>query len=90
MLGELRGLKYPLPASGEVKFELAGDLTVRGVTRPSNWQVTATPKGGGLSGVASTSFKFADFELTKPRVMGVLSVNDDIGLEYTFHLVPAK
>ena len=87
---ELRGLKYPLPASGELKFELVGDLTVHGVTKPSTWQVTGTPKDGGLSGTATTSFAFTDFGLTKPRVASVLSVEDTIALEYTFHLVPKK
>ncbi len=87
---ELRGLKYPLPASGELKFELVGDLTVHGVTKPSTWQVTGTPKDGGVAGTATTSFTFADFGLTKPRVASVLSVEDTIALEYTFHLVPKK
>jgi polyisoprenoid-binding protein YceI len=87
---ELRGLKYPLPVSGELKFELLGDLTVHGVTKPSRWQVTAVPKDGGLAGTATTSFTFDDFGLTKPRVMSVLSVDDTIKLEYAFHLVPKK
>lgn len=87
---ELRGLKYPLPASGELKFELVGDLTVHGVTRLSTWQVTASPKDGGLAGNATTSFVFADYGMTKPRVMMVLSVDDTIKLEYSFSFVPRK
>lgn len=85
---ELRGLPYPLPASGELKFELLGDLTVKGVTKPTTWQVTAAPKDGGLAGLARTQFTFADFNMTKPRVASVLSVNDEITLEYEFHLLP--
>jgi polyisoprenoid-binding protein YceI len=85
---ELRGLSWPLPKSGELKFELLGDLTVKGVTKPTTWQVTATPKAGGLAGTARTRFTFADFNLVKPRVASVLSVNDDITLEYDFVLVP--
>jgi len=87
---EVRGLTYPLPASGELKFELIGDLTVHGVTKPSTWQVTAVPRDGGLAGTATTSFAFGDFGLTKPRVMSVLSVDDTIRLEYAFHLQPKK
>src|SRR5262245_33362173 len=75
---ELRGLTYPLPAAGEHTFQLIGALTVRGVTKPSVWQVTAVPRPGGLSGKATTSFTFADFGLTKPQVMSVLSVDDRI------------
>ncbi len=87
---ELRGLKYPLPASGELKFELVGDLTVHGVTKSSIWQVTATPKDGGLAGTATTSFLFTDYGMTKPRVMMVLSVDDTIKLEYSFSFVQRK
>jgi polyisoprenoid-binding protein YceI len=84
---EMRGLPHPLPPSGELTFELLGDLTVRGVSKPSTWQVKAAPKSGGLAGTARTSFTFADFGMTKPRVASVLSVEDEITLEYDFTLV---
>src|SRR5579884_3194328 len=35
------GLPSPLPSSGQAAFQLLGDLTVHGVTRPVTWQVTA-------------------------------------------------
>ena len=85
---ELKGVTFPLAKAGELKFELIGDLTVKGVTKPTTWAVSATPKDGGLAGTARTKFTFADFNLTKPRVASVLSVNDDITLEYDFHLIP--
>jgi polyisoprenoid-binding protein YceI len=88
LIKELRGLPHPLPASGELKVELIGDLTVKGITKPTTWQVTAAPTAGGLAGLARTQFTFADFNLTKPRVASVLSVNDEITLEYEFHLIP--
>jgi polyisoprenoid-binding protein YceI len=82
------GLPDPIPASGTMTFELAGNLTIHGVTRPSTWQVAATADHGALTGTASTRVKFEDFGMTPPRVAIVLSVQDDIGLEYDFHLVP--
>jgi polyisoprenoid-binding protein YceI len=84
---ELAGLKYPWPASGELKFELRGDLTIHGVTKPWKWQVTAAPKDGGLAGKATTSFAFADFGMTPPTSFRVLSVQDKVILEYDFHFV---
>jgi polyisoprenoid-binding protein YceI len=66
---------------------MLGDLTIRGVTKPVTWDVTAKIAQGSISGEAKTSFTFVDFELGKPRVRSVLSVNDEIGLEYTFFLV---
>lgn len=85
-----RNLTLPLPASGDVAFEVTGDLTIRGVTRPVVWQVTGSASNGAVTGVAKTQFTFADFEITKPRVASVLSVADDIRLEYSFFLVPQR
>jgi polyisoprenoid-binding protein YceI len=81
---ELRGLRWPLPASGRHDFQLLGDLTLHGVTAPTTWKVTATFTGSRVAGTARTDFKFADFNLTIPRVPAVLSVKDSIRLEYDF------
>jgi polyisoprenoid-binding protein YceI len=83
------GLPAVLPERGDLTFELIGDLTIKGVTQPATWQVTGrrTPDGG-VSGLAKTSFNFAKHEIAIPRVRSVLSVDDQIRLEYNFHLVP--
>ena len=83
------GLPAPLPASGQGTFELSGDLTIRDVTRPVIWQITITRDGDQLSGTATTSFTFKDFNLTQPRVPVVLSVQDTIKLELDFQMVLA-
>jgi polyisoprenoid-binding protein YceI len=82
------GLPTPILNRGRAQFQLTGDLTVHGVTRPATWQVTARFDAGEITGTASTRFTFADFGMTAPRVMIVLSVADTIGLEYDFHLIP--
>ena len=84
----IRGLTLPLPTSGNKTFQMVGDLTVHGVTKPTTWNVTATFDKGRVSGAATTSFLFSDFSLNQPRVPVVLSVADSIKLEYTFSLVP--
>jgi polyisoprenoid-binding protein YceI len=84
---EVRGVKLPLAGTGSSSFELLGDLTVRGVTRPTVWKVWAQLDDGRVSGTASTRFVFDDFQMEKPRVRSVLSVADTIGLEYDFSLV---
>jgi polyisoprenoid-binding protein YceI len=79
--------KYPLPASGALNFLMHGNLTVRGVTRPTVWRVNAQIAGGTVTGSAVTAFTFAEFGITKPRVPIVLSVADTIKLEYDFRLI---
>jgi hypothetical protein len=77
----------PFTGATSSSFELVGDLTVRGVTRPTVWRVTAQLDDGRVSGTASTRFVFDDFQMEKPRVRSVLSVADTIALEYDFNLV---
>jgi polyisoprenoid-binding protein YceI len=85
----IRGLSLPLPASGSRSVELVGNLTVKGVTRPTTWRATAAFENGTISGTATTGFTFADFRMEKPRVRSVLSVADSIHLEYDFTLIPS-
>jgi polyisoprenoid-binding protein YceI len=82
----VEGLASPLPNSGDVTFKLKGDLTVHGVTKPVTWDVQATIAGQGLSGFASTAFKFEDFGMNPPKVPMVLGVVDNITLEVKFSL----
>lgn len=81
------GLPTDLPTSGPVAFQLSGDLTVHGVTRPVTWDVAGEVAGQAFSGTATTSITFTDFGMTLPRVGPVLSVDDLIRLELAFTLL---
>jgi polyisoprenoid-binding protein YceI len=83
---EIRGFNGKVPTSGDVTFQLVGDLTVHGVTRPTVWNVTAHPDGQDFAGTATTSFTFKDINLDQPKVPVVLSVADTIKLEYDFRV----
>jgi polyisoprenoid-binding protein YceI len=85
---EIRGLRAPLPVSGELTVQVLGDLTVHGITRAVTWNATVRAAGQSYKGSANTAFTFADFSMPIPRVARVLSVNDTIKLEYDFHLIP--
>jgi polyisoprenoid-binding protein YceI len=81
---KITGISTPLPTSGAKNFTLIGDLTVRGVTRPTTWNVTAQFQPNGFNGKAATAFTFKDFAIDQPRVPVVLSVADTIKLELDF------
>lgn len=88
-----QGLPATLPTSGTFTFMLLGSMTVHGVTAPTTWEVTATANGDDWTGTATTHVKFGTFNMVQPRVMMVLSIVDDLKLEYGFHFVreaPAK
>ncbi|MCA1554462.1 MAG: YceI family protein, partial [Chloroflexi bacterium] len=78
---KIEGLQLPPPTSGDVSFKLIGDLTIRDVTKQVTWDVKGTVSGDDAKGLATTSFTFADFNLSKPSVFTVLSLEDTIKLE---------
>ena len=79
-----------IPASGNGTFTLVGNLTVRGVTRPTTWTVKARYLPTSVLGSAATAFTFSDFTITQPRVPIVLSVSDTIKLEGDFTFTVKK
>jgi polyisoprenoid-binding protein YceI len=82
----MTGVTLPL-AAGPQQFDIAGVLTVHGVTRPTVWHVSAESHGTDITGSGYTKFTFSDISLSQPHVPVVLSVADTIKLEYDFHLV---
>ena len=87
---EIRGLPFPLPGAGRATVQLLGDLTIRGVTCPTTWEGTVEFRGSTIRLQARTAFTFADFALTQPRVMRVLSIEARIRLEVDLTLRPAS
>lgn len=78
------GLPWPLPTSGQLQFQLEGNLTVHGVTKPVTWNVQAMVDGDRITGTATTQVTFEDFGMTPPRVPVVLSLEETITLELDF------
>ena len=87
LIQDAHGLPWPLPTDGDVSFQIMGDLTVHGVTKPSTWDVAGQfdgDSGDSFTGTAKTSFTFEDFDIAVPRVRVVLSVDNNIRLELDF------
>ena len=80
----VEGLPSPLPTSGSATFQLHGDLTVHGVTKPVTWQVTANFTNGAMTGNATTTVQISDFGMTPPKAGPVLSIEDQLTLELNF------
>jgi polyisoprenoid-binding protein YceI len=86
----IRGLPAKLPTSGSLNFEMDGNLTVKGTTHPTTWKGTANFQGDRVTGNAYTVFTFDDVQLQKPSVSVILTLADDIRLEYDFALQRQK
>jgi polyisoprenoid-binding protein YceI len=85
MVREVAGLPWPLPENGEETFQLVGDMTLHGVTRPLTWDVTAQFGPDDMTGQARTAFTSDDFEMNKPSLFFIVSVEDQIRLEMDFN-----
>jgi polyisoprenoid-binding protein YceI len=80
------GLPAPLPAGMQAQagFQLVGDLTLHGVTSEATWNVVATFGNDMVAGRATTTVLFPTFNLTKPSLARLMSVDDKIELEIEF------
>jgi polyisoprenoid-binding protein YceI len=78
------GLATPLPATGQAGFRLVSDLTLHGVTKEVTWTVVSTFGNDAVAGRATTTTDFATFNMTKPTLARLLSVDDKIELEVEF------
>ena len=86
---KVTGLPAALPDSGNLTFQVSGNLTIRNVTKPITWDVTGSIANGVATGKATTHFTFEDFSLTQPQVPVVLSVVDKITLNVSLVLQKA-
>lgn len=75
------GLPWPLPESGEVSFQIGGDMTVHGVTQPVTWETLAQFGPSELRGKSKAIITFDQFGISKPSLFFILSLDDEIRLE---------
>lgn len=78
-----------LPDSASIgesyEVQITGDLAITDVTLEKTFDTTITVAAEGeISGLASSTFPYADFELEIPFSQAVDSVEDDVTLEFEF------
>ncbi len=81
----LTGLPDDVAVGDEVQFEIAGDLTVREITKPVLFDVTLqVVSETEIQGAASTVVALETFELTIPQVPSVANVGEEFIVEFDF------
>ena len=70
----------------EMTFQANGDITIREVTLPTTFDVTAKIEGDTITGVVSTQLTMTDFGFDPPNFANLFSVADDFTaqVEFTF------
>ncbi|MCK9518790.1 MAG: YceI family protein [Dehalococcoidia bacterium] len=78
---ELRGLPAELSATEDSVMELVGLLDLHGVQREVTWELKAKQDGDIISVLATTTFNYSDFDITKPEIAGFVTVEDEVTLQ---------
>jgi polyisoprenoid-binding protein YceI len=82
---QMLGLPSAATVGQQVTFQMVGDLTVKGTTRETTFDVVVTPKSDDLlQGSATTTIRYADFGVAIPQVPSVTGVSDQLGLQLDF------
>lgn len=68
----------------EVTFRLVGDLTIREITQPAVFDVTATLDGSTLTGRAEAFVRMTDFGIDPPNFANTLTVQDEFTIQVDF------
>jgi len=82
---QVTGLSGPAQPGQPFTFQIAGDLTIRGVTQPVVFDVTVQGEATArLTGTATAVVKRGDYNLTIPSVPNVANVGEEVTLEIDF------
>ncbi|MQF65196.1 YceI family protein [SAR202 cluster bacterium AC-409-J13_OGT_754m] len=83
---ESSSIPWPLPSEGTFSFQLIGQLTIRDVSKTVEWDTIATFSKADIQGTATTTITFEEFEIQKPSLAFILSVDDEIALTLEFYI----
>jgi polyisoprenoid-binding protein YceI len=68
----------------EVQFKLVGDLTIREITQPATFDVTAKLEGDTITGVAIAQLQMTEFGIDPPDFANTLSVQNEFAVQVEF------
>jgi polyisoprenoid-binding protein YceI len=77
----VEGLPAEIIEGETVPFTLTGNLTIRDITQPVSFTVSAKWQGGVITGDAQTTISMTDFGIVPPDLLGFVKVEDDVVLQ---------
>lgn len=87
----IEGLESPIEVGEEVQFTVTGDLTIRGITLETSFDVSATlADAETIQGVAETVVQRSDFEIGIPNVPNVADVSEEVALTLSFVAIASE
>ena len=85
----MTGLPASVAVDDSFTFQVTGDLTIKDVTTPTTFDVTVTVVSEErLEGQATTTIRYADWNISIPSVPQVASVGETVQLNLDFVATP--
>jgi polyisoprenoid-binding protein YceI len=81
---EIQGLPGSYQEGEPISFQVTGDLTVRGVSRPVTFDVTLVGEGNTMTGEATSMILMSDFGVGPISIAGILNTEDEVNVKFTF------
>lgn len=81
-------LPRPYSSGEEITFSIPGEMTIHNTTRPLVFQVKASLTGSLLKGTATASLLMKDYGVEPPNLLGLLTVQDGVGVTVAFTAAP--
>jgi len=78
----IQGLPTTYTDGQELTLQVAGNLKIRDVVRPTTFATTIKIAGTQLTGTATTSIKMTDFGFDPPSIAGILRTENEAKLEF--------
>lgn len=68
----------------KLALRVTGELTIREVTKPTTFAVTAQLQGDTLTATGTTTVRMTDFGFDPPEILGTLKAENEAKLVFTF------
>lgn len=73
---DVRGIPTTIETGKQFSYTIAGNLTIRGITKPTTFNATSTLNAdGSLSGTANTTVTYGDFGISVPDLSFLANVD---------------
>lgn len=74
----------------DVSFKITGDMTIREITKPQTFAVTARLDGDTFTGAATSYVLMQDYGFEPPSILGMLEVTDGVTVTVNFTAAESK
>jgi polyisoprenoid-binding protein YceI len=77
----IEGWPGEIPEGQDVKVTLVGTMELHGVKRTLEWETVARRRGNVITALATTKFRYEDFDIPVLNIAGFVSVEEEVTVQ---------